>query len=140
MSDMTATMERVAGIIGTLQSMNGARPATVVTTSSRTGAPSASSANFAAALDGATSAPESPQEASMQRGHIEVGATRLEQRPPPLGPDSGYQPLEFRASDRARFHRGRKVRKLVPGDVNVAPHPQEAALGKIRGRPGQKCA
>jgi peptidoglycan DL-endopeptidase CwlO len=56
MSDMTATMERVAGIVGTLQSMSATRPPTAATTSSRTAAPSASSSDFAAALDGATSA------------------------------------------------------------------------------------
>ena len=68
----------------------------------------------------------------MQGGNVDVGATWLEQRAAPLGPNAGDQLFQLASLDDSRFDAGRNLWKLAPGDVQVAPSAEETAVRKSR--------
>ena len=71
---------------------------------------------------------------------VDVGAARLEQRAPPLGPDSRQYQLELLALYDPCFDPGGQVRQFVSSDVKVATGTQETAVREGVRRTFQECS
>ena len=69
----------------------------------------------------------------MERGDVDIRATRFQKSKPPLGPDPRNQLLELGTADLASLDRRRQVGQLAAADVDVSPYPKEAVLRKIAG-------